>query len=244
MRVRERLSRPPSRWIPIRRGCELSLLLASALLSPASAGPSGWVATEPPSYAFLNGNWFDGEVFRRMTVYSAEGRLTFRKPERIARAFDLKGGYVIPPFGEAHNHNLTGSDQEDEMLPAYLKAGVFYAKMQSSLPQLSGPIRSGSSDWERSMFACSTLFRSRIALGVTSTSSSSAMNSIACSSCSSLWLRLHCETVVDWDHHHRERRAAIVAHLREGCSERVAAERRVLVVGREHHHVGMPMADP
>lgn len=64
----------------------------------------------PPSYAFVNGLWFDGKSFKPSTIYAVDGRFTFRKPTRVDRTLNLKGAYVIPPFAEAHNHNLiTGS---------------------------------------------------------------------------------------------------------------------------------------
>lgn len=93
-----------------------------------------------PSYGFLNGLWFDGKSFEPSTVYAVDGRFTFRKPTRLDRTLDLKGTYVIPPYAEAHNHNLTSTGLVDEMVPRYLNEGVFYAKMQSNLPNLTGQI--------------------------------------------------------------------------------------------------------
>jgi imidazolonepropionase-like amidohydrolase len=94
----------------------------------------------PLSWAFLNGLWFDGQSFKSQTVYAVDGRFTFLRPKNVDRTLDLKGTYVVPPFAEAHNHNLTSQDQATEMMPKYLKEGVFYAKMQSSMPLLTGQI--------------------------------------------------------------------------------------------------------
>ncbi|HEX6177738.1 MAG TPA: amidohydrolase family protein, partial [Thermoanaerobaculia bacterium] len=91
--------------------------------------------------AFINGNWFDGTTFKPMTVYAVNGRFTFTAPMRIDDTLDLRGAYVIPPFAEAHNHNLTSDSLVTEMVPRYLSEGVFYAKMQSNLPDLTKPIR-------------------------------------------------------------------------------------------------------
>lgn len=47
---------------------------------------------------------------------------------------DLGGGFVVPPFGEAHNHNVEPIGPVDERLAAYLRDGVFYVKNPNSLP--------------------------------------------------------------------------------------------------------------
>ena len=95
-----------------------------------------------PSYEFTNGLWFDGQSFARRTAYTVAGRLTFRKPAAVDRTIDLKGWYVVPPFAEAHNHNLNNSpEQVAEFTPQYLRAGVFYARMQSNMPLFSGRLR-------------------------------------------------------------------------------------------------------
>jgi hypothetical protein len=47
---------------------------------------------------------------------------------------DLSGKYVVPPFGEAHNHNVEQSSRLDAVIHAYLKAGIFYVKNPNSLP--------------------------------------------------------------------------------------------------------------
>lgn len=91
--------------------------------------------------AFVNGKWFDGALFKSKVVYAVDGKFTFQKPKRVDKTLDLKGTYVIPPFGEAHNHNLITQSLADEMIPKYLKEGVFYTKMQSSLPLFSAQIQ-------------------------------------------------------------------------------------------------------
>lgn len=44
--------------------------------------------------------------------YSVHGILTSKRPARIDRVFDFSGKYIVPPFGEAHNHNLDWSSDE------------------------------------------------------------------------------------------------------------------------------------
>jgi hypothetical protein len=90
----------------------------------------------PPNVALVNGRWFNGESFVARDVYSVNGRFTFKRPARLDRSLDLAGTWVVPPFGEAHNHNLgTGVDEWDrKAIQKYLADGVFYVKIQGNLP--------------------------------------------------------------------------------------------------------------
>jgi len=82
--------------------------------------------------AYANGHWFDGNEFVERTIYVVDGRISFTLPDRIDNTYDLAGAYVIPPFGEAHNHDLASDFETDERIRDYLRDGVFYAKMQSA----------------------------------------------------------------------------------------------------------------
>ncbi|HEX5833311.1 MAG TPA: amidohydrolase family protein [Pyrinomonadaceae bacterium] len=93
------------------------------------------------NYEFTNGNWFDGQKFVRRTFYTVGNRLTTKRPARIDRVFDLSGKYVVPPFGEAHNHNLDWSSDERfaRVNKMYLDAGIFYVKNPNSLLRSKEP---------------------------------------------------------------------------------------------------------
>ena len=93
------------------------------------------------NYEFANGNWFDGEKFDRRTFYSVAGTLTSKRPAQVDRVFDLSGKYVVPPFGEAHNHNLDWSSDERfaRVNKMYLEAGIFYVKNPNSLLRSKQP---------------------------------------------------------------------------------------------------------
>jgi len=92
-------------------------------------------------YEFANGNWFDGLTFVPRTFYSVGGILTSKRPARIDRVFDFSGKYIVPPFGEAHNHNLDWSsdDQFARINKRYLDAGIFYVKNPNSLLRSKQP---------------------------------------------------------------------------------------------------------
>ncbi|HEY0080104.1 MAG TPA: amidohydrolase family protein [Pyrinomonadaceae bacterium] len=85
------------------------------------------------TYGFINGRWFDGQNFRDKRFYSVNGVLTSKKPVRVDSVVDLTGKYVIPPFGEAHNHNVEDSGRIDEVIRKYLQDGIFYVKNPNNL---------------------------------------------------------------------------------------------------------------
>ncbi|HEY7567446.1 MAG TPA: hypothetical protein VH762_07730 [Gemmatimonadaceae bacterium] len=82
-----------------------------------------------PTYAFVNGNWFAGGAFNQRTFYAVNGVLQSTRPPRIDSTIDLGGGFVIPPFGDAHTHNLDGARNIDQVINAYLREGTFYVQV-------------------------------------------------------------------------------------------------------------------
>lgn len=114
----------------------LALLFTNLLL----AAP----ASSQTRFAFVNGRWFNGSTFDSRTVYTENGVLRFSSPASIDSTIDLQGGYVVPPFGEAHNHNVEGSARTAAVLASYLNDGIFYVLNPNSLPRsrtgLSGRI--------------------------------------------------------------------------------------------------------
>ncbi|MEW5918288.1 MAG: hypothetical protein AB1762_17930, partial [Gemmatimonadota bacterium] len=84
---------------------------------------------------FTGGRWFDGRGFESRTVYSVAGVLRTARPPALDSSIDLAGGYVVPPFGEAHNHNVEASSRTDMMLARYLVEGIFYVLNPNNLPR-------------------------------------------------------------------------------------------------------------
>jgi hypothetical protein len=85
-------------------------------------------------YKFVNGQWYDGKHFIRRTFYSVNGILTQREAQGVTETVDLKSGFVVPPFAEAHNHNLGSAIYlnrkfTQQTIQRYLAAGVFYVKI-------------------------------------------------------------------------------------------------------------------
>ncbi|MDC6367519.1 MULTISPECIES: amidohydrolase family protein [Flavobacteriaceae] len=86
------------------------------------------------SIKLVNGKWFNGSTFESKTVWVKNGILNFTNENtENDTIIDLKGKYVIPPFGEAHNHNLESDYKLNERINAYLNNGVFYVKHLSSI---------------------------------------------------------------------------------------------------------------
>jgi hypothetical protein len=117
------------------------LFVAGALaLLPLLPNVQREVASEaPPSYEFVGGRWFDGQKFVPGHFYTVGGLLTSKKPARVDRVIDLTGKYVVPPFGDAHSHNVDGFSAETSarIIRRYLEEGIFYVKNPTSLPRMT-----------------------------------------------------------------------------------------------------------
>jgi hypothetical protein len=83
---------------------------------------------------FVNGQWFNGNDFTATDFYSVNGLLTKIKPGSVDSIVDLKQQYIIPPFGEAHNHSPDTELDFDVFNERYLSDGIFYIKNPNSIP--------------------------------------------------------------------------------------------------------------
>ncbi len=89
----------------------------------------------------VNGNWFNGTDFEKKIVWVEDGLFHFKKVEKaIDTIIDLSNSYVIPPFAEAHNHNLESAYEIDKRIASYLDNGVFYVKQLSSIKKRIAPL--------------------------------------------------------------------------------------------------------
>lgn len=93
------------------------------------------------NYFFSGGSWYIKGNFKNVTVYSINGVFSFIKPDKIDSTIDLKGKYCIPPFGDAHTHNLDGGFNLKEMVTKYLKEGVFYVQVLGNNGEGSKAVR-------------------------------------------------------------------------------------------------------
>ena len=104
------------------------ILLVAALF----ATPASLVAQR--SVEYRGGRWFNGARFVDTTIYVAGGVFQARGAAAADTVIDLQGGYVVPPFGDAHVHLVDPDPRRSN--GALLSAGVFYAKDQGNAPIL------------------------------------------------------------------------------------------------------------
>jgi hypothetical protein len=121
----------------LRKTCVLlSILLLHPFLAYGGLSQTKPQTQESPNVAFINGQWFNGKSFEVRTVYSVGGRFTSKKPKLVDRTLDLAGLWIVPPFAEAHNHNIDGviEERSKRAIQKYLTDGVFYVKIQGNFP--------------------------------------------------------------------------------------------------------------
>src|SRR6478609_10231845 len=126
------------RFSPALLCCLFSFLGAPAR---AQTAPEPFKASAPLSLELRNVQWFDGQAFKRGTLYVSEGVFTAQKPKRVNRRMDLKGQFLIPPLAEAHNYNLQNEWGVANYAQRYLQDGVFYASMLCTDPAELAAVR-------------------------------------------------------------------------------------------------------
>ncbi|MEJ8841589.1 hypothetical protein WG954_04290 [Lacibacter sp. H375] len=94
------------------------------------------------SIHFINGQWFNGKEFIVTDFYSVNGLLTKNAPSAVDTVVDLKQQFIIPPFGEAHNHSPETDQDIDVFIERYLADGIFYIKNPNSIPFATNKIKS------------------------------------------------------------------------------------------------------
>ncbi|MGF1508932.1 MAG: hypothetical protein ACFB9M_05440 [Myxococcota bacterium] len=110
-----------------------SLLIASCA---ARSGTSGTAELPSPSTIYTNAQWWTPAGFQPGERAVRDGEVVEpSETQDETTIVDLGGAYVIPPLGEAHNHNLDSpySRPPPEAINArYLADGVFYVKIANA----------------------------------------------------------------------------------------------------------------
>ncbi len=104
---------------------------ATAAATPSAVlpdRPSGDAPGPADSWLIRNGRWFDGNAFVADERLVLQGRFVDVLPGPPQRTLDLHGAWVVPPYGEAHNHNLDDLALAPALIRRYLHDGVFYLK--------------------------------------------------------------------------------------------------------------------
>lgn len=95
--------------------------------------PSSSMSQSSSGVAYVNGQWFDGAGFRPQTIYVVDGLLTTQRPSQLSETVDLRGGFVIPPLGDAHQHIFNSRSSFASDSKRFLEAGVYYVMVQDAL---------------------------------------------------------------------------------------------------------------
>ena len=143
-RAETRIARKGVAVLSQRRWGMMCCLLVSvlvALISGCAGARNATTEAMAGPYAFVNGQWFNGEGFQPDTWYSVQGRLTRQLPSGPVETVDLSGLYMVPPFGEAHNHNVEGPWNLQAVAQRYLQDGVFYVKNPNDVRDFALQIR-------------------------------------------------------------------------------------------------------
>lgn len=117
------------------------VLLALGAGHSAAEPEAPFKASAPLSLELKNAQWFDGQQFRRGTLYVEDGRFVAQKPKRVNRRMDLKRQFLIAPLAEAHNYNLQNEWGVSHYAQRYLHDGVFYAAMLCADPEAVNSVR-------------------------------------------------------------------------------------------------------
>jgi imidazolonepropionase-like amidohydrolase len=115
-------------------------LVATSQLRSSSHSKSVEINQSSLKMKLINGHWFDGLTFVKRTAWVENGTLNFNATTSMDTIIDLSGKYVIPPFAEAHNHNLESDYKLQERINSYLDNGVFYVKHLSSIKKRIDPL--------------------------------------------------------------------------------------------------------
>jgi hypothetical protein len=108
--------------------CRLWLLVVATCLS------SLWGQQQEHVVRFTHVNWFDGVSFHAQTWYSVNGFLRSKGPSTVNETIDLKGMFVVPACGEAHNHSATGDNPT--AIDSFLSSGIPYVENPGNLPRV------------------------------------------------------------------------------------------------------------
>jgi len=97
---------------------------------------------EAKSIKYVNAYWYsitDNNIrFEKGDKYSVNGVFT-NDTSKEYEVIDLNGAFIIPPFGEAHNHSIDGPGTE-KTAQKYIDEGVFYYKNANSIFSFAQPL--------------------------------------------------------------------------------------------------------
>src|ERR1700753_1213615 len=88
--------------------------------------------------AYENGRWWTGDAFESGTRYVAGGVFVEAPAKAPTFTIDLRGAFLVPPFGDARNHRAGTPPEVNAPAEA---AGVFYLMNPNLLASSAAAIR-------------------------------------------------------------------------------------------------------
>lgn len=82
---------------------------------------------------YRGGRWFDGTAFVARSMYVVGPVFRERRPSRVDSVVNLDGRFIVPPFGDAHQH-LFDPSRASAFVARQMHDGIFYLKEQSGSP--------------------------------------------------------------------------------------------------------------
>lgn len=118
------------------------ILLGGCVSVPAPELTGARQNEEVTPVHYTNARWYkaleSGIIFERGDRYTRNGVFVSEKPEG-AQTVDLGGRFVVPPFGEAHNHSVDGPGSE-AAAATYVSQGIFYYKNPNGIFAFTEPM--------------------------------------------------------------------------------------------------------
>ena len=111
---------------------------ANGSVPPLRSGPDADVS-RGNVVAYARGKWWDGARFVEDTRYVESGFFVARPRQQPEETVDLQGRFVVPPFGDAHNH-MAGPVAAFDV--AAVGAGVFYFMNPNVMASAAPALRS------------------------------------------------------------------------------------------------------
>lgn len=123
-------------------GCRFERPLPDARSSGERPELTARINPDAGATVYVNGLWYtaagDAVEFVPGERYIDKGLFVAQRPED-ATVIDLGGAFVVPPYGEAHNHSVDGPGTE-AAAEKYLAEGVFYYKNPNGIYSYTEPM--------------------------------------------------------------------------------------------------------
>lgn len=118
-------------------------VIAVAACALVGCAIPGWgPRTEPATIrAYVNAQIWNGKEFQPGSLIVQNGVFVENDAALATETTDLAGAYVLPPFCDAHSHDIQSSFELENTLARLRGDGVAYVKVLSSIPEYSAEIR-------------------------------------------------------------------------------------------------------